>query len=68
MLALEQVAALDASDLQTLLADVENMRREKWDWALPESLLMKSYASISLDIETAIGFAKACVEDISQAR
>ncbi|WP_368668062.1 DEAD/DEAH box helicase [Pseudomonas sp. FSL A6-1183] len=59
MWALEQVAALDASDLKTLLADVENMRREKWDWALPESLLVKSYASISLDIGTAIAFAKA---------
>ena len=59
MQALEQVAALDPGDLKTLLADVENMRREKWDWALPESLLMKSFASTSLDIETAIGFAKA---------
>ena len=59
MWALEQVAALDASDLKTLLADVENMRREKWDWALPESLLVKSYASISLDIGPAIAFAKA---------
>lgn len=59
MHALGRVAALDASDLKTLLADVKNMRREKWDWALPESLLMKSFASISLDIETAIGFAKA---------
>ena len=68
MHALAQVAALDASDLETLLADVENMRREKWDWALPESLLMKSYASISLDFETAIGFAKGCVDNISLAR
>jgi len=30
------------------------MLREKWDWALPQSLLMKSFASISLDISTAI--------------
>ena len=58
MQALEQVAALDPSDLKTLLADVENMRQEKWDWALPEPLLMKSFASTSLDIETSIGFAK----------
>lgn len=56
--ALERIAALDGSDLKSLLTNVENMRREKWDWALPESLLMKSFASISLDIETAIGFAK----------
>ena len=59
MQALEQVAALDPNDLKTLLADVENMSREKWDWALPESLLMKSFASTSLDIEAATGFAKA---------
>ena len=62
MQALEQVAALDASDLKNLLADVENMSREKWDWALPESLLMKSFASTSLDIEAAIGFANAQVQ------
>jgi ATP-dependent Lhr-like helicase len=35
------------------------MLREKWDWALPESLLMKSFASISLDISTAIAFAQS---------
>ncbi|EJM56217.1 Lhr-like helicase [Pseudomonas sp. GM48] len=56
--ALKDVGDLDASDLDSILADVENMLREKWDWALPESLLMKSFASISLDISTAIGFAQ----------
>jgi len=56
--ALKEVSDLDASDLDSILADVENMLREKWDWALPESLLMKSFASISLDISTAISFAQ----------
>lgn len=56
--ALKEVGGLDASELDAILADVENMLREKWDWALPESLLMKSFASISLDIATAIGFAQ----------
>ena len=56
--ALKEVSDLDASDLDSILADVENMLREKWDWALPESLLMKSFASISLDISTAITFAQ----------
>lgn len=56
--ALKGVGDLDASDLDSILADVENMVQEKWDWALPESLLMKSFASISLDISTAIGFAQ----------
>ncbi len=61
--ALKRVGQLDGTDLKTLLADVKNMRREKWDWALPESLLMKSFASISLDIGTAIAFAeKFCAE------
>ncbi|MGE8481331.1 MAG: DEAD/DEAH box helicase [Pseudomonas sp.] len=55
--ALNAVGGLDPGDLDSTLADVENMLREKWDWALPESLLMKSFASISLDIETAIVFA-----------
>jgi ATP-dependent Lhr-like helicase len=56
--ALKEVSDLDASDLDSILADVENMLREKWDWALPESLLMKSFASISLDTSTAITFAQ----------
>ncbi|MNP30383.1 hypothetical protein D3C76_1234520 [compost metagenome] len=56
--ALKEVGDLDANDLDSILADVENMLREKWDWALPEALLMKSFASISLDISTAIGFAQ----------
>jgi ATP-dependent Lhr-like helicase len=57
--ALEVVGRLDAGDLDSILANVENMLREKWDWALPESLLMKSFASISLDISTAIVFAQS---------
>lgn len=57
--ALEDVGRLGAGDLDSILANVENMMREKWDWALPESLLMKSFASISLDISTAIVFAQS---------
>ncbi len=56
--ALSMVAQLDASDIQPLLENVENMVREKWDWVLPSSLLMKSYASSQLNIEEAIAFAK----------
>lgn len=56
--ALKSVSGLNPSDLDSTLADVENMLREKWDWALPKPLLMKSFASISLDIETAIAFAQ----------
>jgi ATP-dependent Lhr-like helicase len=55
---LNEVGDLDAGDLDSILANVENMLREKWDWALPESLLMKSIASVSLNISTAIAFAQ----------
>lgn len=57
--AMNAVGKLDAKDLHSILSEVENMQREKWDWALPEFLLMKSFASISLDIETAIKFARS---------
>ncbi|MNS22704.1 putative ATP-dependent helicase Lhr [compost metagenome] len=56
--ALNAVGSLDPGDLNSTLADVENMLREKWDWALPEPLLKRSFASISLDISTAIIFAQ----------
>ncbi|PCR96090.1 DEAD/DEAH box helicase [Pseudomonas fluorescens] len=56
--ALSRVAQLEATDIQPILEKVENMVREKWDWALPSSLLMKSYASSQLNIEEAIAFAK----------
>ena len=56
--ALKTVGTLDPSDLNSLLEEVQNMLREKWDWALPESLLVKSFTSISLDISTAISFAQ----------
>ncbi len=58
-MALKEVGSLDAADLDSILSEVENMLREKWDWALPQSLLMKSFASISLDISTAILFAQS---------
>jgi ATP-dependent Lhr-like helicase len=56
--ALGDVGKLDGRDLQSILANVENMQREKWDWALPRPFLMRSYASISLDLDTAIAFAR----------
>lgn len=59
--ALKVVAYLDANDLHSILAGVENMRREKWDWVLPETLLKKSFSSISLDIKTAIAFAQQII-------
>jgi len=56
--ALMRVAELDPDDIEALLAGVENLIKEKWDWALPRSLLMKSYASSQLDFAGAVEFAK----------
>ncbi|RYG57459.1 MAG: DEAD/DEAH box helicase, partial [Alphaproteobacteria bacterium] len=52
-------AAVDgAPPLEVLLANVKNLQREKWDWALPQSLLRKSYASLNLEIEEALVWAR----------
>ncbi|KPY92460.1 hypothetical protein ALO43_200348 [Pseudomonas tremae] len=56
--ALGRIAELDATNVEPLLKDVKNLIREKWDWALPNSLLIKSFASSQLDIPNAIALAK----------
>ena len=53
-LAQEPVPSLD-----DLLADVKNIRREKWDWAVPDGLLRRSYASLSLAIPEAWAWLSA---------
>lgn len=45
--------------LDMLLDDVRNLQREKWDWALPDGLLRKAYASQYLDLTEALEWAKA---------
>ncbi|RMO79211.1 hypothetical protein ALQ34_200014 [Pseudomonas syringae pv. maculicola] len=59
--ALGRIAELDANDVEPLLKDVKNLIREKWDWALPKSLLIKSFASSQLDIPKAIALAKVLI-------
>lgn len=44
--------------LDVLLADVKNLQREKWDWALPDRLLRKAYASLYLDLDEALGWVR----------
>jgi ATP-dependent Lhr-like helicase len=56
--ALARVAELDPDDIEALLDGVENLIKEKWDWALPRSLLMKSYASSQLNFKGAVEFAR----------
>jgi ATP-dependent helicase Lhr and Lhr-like helicase len=51
-------AVLDAAieqlpELDVLLEDAKNLQREKWDWALPDRLLRKGYASLYLDLDEA---------------
>ena len=52
---LREIAEWDGIDESTVLADVQNMAQEKWDWVLPPALLMQSYATMQLDL----GGAKA---------
>lgn len=51
--ALSDIAELGDADLVTLLKDVYNMRRGKWDWALPDALLRRSFVSSNLSLEGA---------------
>lgn len=52
--ALMDLAMNEAPPLDLLLKNVSNLKREKWDWALPDALLRKAYASIYLDIDEAL--------------
>jgi ATP-dependent Lhr-like helicase len=52
-------AAVDAPlTWDELLEDAKNLQREKWDWSLPEGLLRKSYASLHLDMDEALSWAR----------
>jgi len=57
--ALLDAAIDDPPPVDMLLTDVKNLGREKWDWTLPESLLRRAYASLYLDIDEALAWAKA---------
>lgn len=47
---LQDLAARDAPQPQDIAALVENRELEKWDWALPDDLLNRAYASLWLDV------------------
>jgi ATP-dependent Lhr-like helicase len=42
--------------LDAMLADVGNIQREKWDWALSDGLLRKAYASLYLNLDEALAW------------
>ncbi|MFA6094302.1 MAG: DEAD/DEAH box helicase [Candidatus Paceibacterota bacterium] len=45
--------------LDILLANVKNLQREKWDWALPDDFLRITYTSLYLDIDEALKWTKS---------
>jgi len=53
---IEKIVSEGVSDSEQLLSNVKNLEFEKWDWALPLSVLNKSFASAALETELAIVF------------
>jgi ATP-dependent Lhr-like helicase len=47
-----------------MLEDVENVGQNKWDWALPRGLLVRSYASLHLDIPGAKKIATSLLDEM----
>lgn len=56
--ALSDIAELRDVDYISLLTDVFNMRRSKWDWALSDAHLRRSFASSHLSFEGARAIAR----------
>lgn len=55
---LMDVAVDETPPLDVLLANAKNLQREKWDWALPDNLLRKAYASLNLNLEEALAWVR----------
>lgn len=51
--ALKNIAQLDTLDPVRLLAGAKNILRGKWDWAMPEVMAHRSFASLYLDLKGA---------------
>jgi ATP-dependent Lhr-like helicase len=60
--ALQRISEQAPPSLDVLLADVANLQREKWDWALPDALLRKAYASHNLDIAGALQWVSTATD------
>ena len=60
--ALDDIAQLETLDPEKLLADAKNTLREKWDWAMPEAMARRSFASLCLDLEGARDTARQLVK------
>lgn len=59
---LDEIAQLETLDPVELLVDAKNTLREKWDWAMPEAMARRSFASLCLDLEGARDTARQLVE------
>jgi ATP-dependent Lhr-like helicase len=59
--ALTQASLSEVPSVDVLLSKASNLQRAKWDWALPPSLLRKSYASLYLNLPEALEWA-SCLE------
>ena len=57
---LHEIKKEGVPDILILLAGSKNLLREKWDWALSDSLLKKSYASLYLDMDAAWDWIQRC--------
>lgn len=61
---LADAAVDEIPPLDMLLADAQNLRREKWDWALPDPLLRKAYASLYLDLDEGLAWIRNTAKQI----
>lgn len=57
--ALIDAGSEDAPDVDVLLEGALHLEKEKWDWALPISLLRKTFSSQNLDVTEALQWIRA---------
>lgn len=60
---LREIASAPRPTDEELLEGAQNLQRQKWDWALPDPLLMRTYASLNLDVDEALAWARAITAD-----
>lgn len=55
--AVAKIGEMTDLDPVRILAEAKNILREKWDWAMPEELLRRSFALLNLELDEARRFA-----------
>lgn len=58
---LRDVGGLSAAMAKDGVGEIQNIDREKWDWALPPLVKHKAFSSTHLDVEGALSFAQGAV-------